>query len=82
MKIFNLPLSGSPFGKRASFYGRLSATVENMRDKTKLGLRLLLLFVAKHEIEATNWKIIALWAWNREASRARASGFLPCTVSD
>jgi hypothetical protein len=32
-----------------------------MRGKTKLVLRLLLLFVAKHEIEATNWKIIALW---------------------
>ncbi|RYN51665.1 hypothetical protein AA0114_g5381 [Alternaria tenuissima] len=61
MKIFNLPLSESTFEKRAPFYGRLSATIEDMRGKTKLVLRLLLLFVAKHEIEATNWKIIALW---------------------
>ncbi|KAF7676714.1 adp-ribosylation factor protein [Alternaria burnsii] len=49
MKIFNLPLSGSPFGKRASFYGRLSATVENMRDKTKLGLPYArAVYAAKH----------------------------------
>jgi hypothetical protein len=53
-----------------------------MRRKTKFGLRLLLLFVAKHEIKATNWKIFALWVWDTEAFRARASGFLPCIVSD
>jgi hypothetical protein len=41
-----------------------------------------LLFVAKHEIEATNWKTIAIWAWDSEAFRARASGFLPCIVPD
>jgi hypothetical protein len=53
-----------------------------MRGKTKLGLRLLLLFVAKHEIEATNWKTIVLWAWDREAFRASASSFPLCIVSD